>query len=175
MNRDHQVFLVLGMHRSATSVVAQGLHEAGVYMGDRLLGAHASNPQGHWENMDFLELHIQLLSEAGGTWKSPPDDAALEKAWKKNTENIQQVLTQTQTDANGRAWGWKDPRTVLFAKQYIKMLYSMNCDIFLINCWRGAGLIAKSLQKRNGLPFADGLRLAEYYHEKMREAEQCLI
>lgn len=175
MNRSHQVFLVLGMHRSATSVVAQGLHEAGVYMGERLLGAHASNPHGHWENRDFLEFHIRLLREAGGSWKNPPDDAALHKVWKNNEDDIRQLLIQTQVDAGERAWGWKDPRTTLFATHYIKLLYDMHCDVFLVNCWRGGRLIAESLLNRDGLPLQKGYELVDDYHHKMAEAEQCLI
>ncbi|HUU33183.1 MAG TPA: hypothetical protein VMW48_03915, partial [Vicinamibacterales bacterium] len=57
--------IVLGMHRSGTSLAASLLADAGLDVGTRLLGANASNPRGHFEDEDFVELQQAVLRELG--------------------------------------------------------------------------------------------------------------
>ena len=68
----NKTFIVLGMHRSATSLLARGLHMSDIVMGERLLGKSESNKYGHWEDVDFVELNESILHSAGGTWDNPP-------------------------------------------------------------------------------------------------------
>ena len=53
--------LILGMHRSGTSLAASLLESAGLHVGQRLLGANASNPRGHFEDEDFVEFQQAVL------------------------------------------------------------------------------------------------------------------
>ena len=57
----NKTFVILGCHRSASSLVAKALHEAGVHMGDELLSGLADNPEGHFEDMDFLKKNVEIL------------------------------------------------------------------------------------------------------------------
>jgi len=158
------------MHRSATSLVAKGLHEAGVYMGTEMLGPSASNPHGHWENRDFLTLHEEMLQSEGYSWDNPPSED--HTIFRHYHEQMSNVLTQTRQAAGTRAWGWKDPRTVIFADMYIHMLRNdLNCQVFLVSCWRNVQEIADSLKKRNNMSGEKAERLAAYYHDRMGVAE----
>ena len=57
-NDGTKTFVVLGMHRSATSLSAMGLSRCNVHIGDNLLGADAnSNPYGHFEDRDFIRMN----------------------------------------------------------------------------------------------------------------------
>src|SRR6266542_1734486 len=65
--------IVIGMHRSGTSVVAQMLDRLGVYMGPQLglpgVERHASaQPEVLAEAPQFLALNERLLGRAGATW-----------------------------------------------------------------------------------------------------------
>ena len=62
----NKTFVILGCHRSASSLVAKALHEAGVHMGDDLLSGLPDNPEGHFEDMDFLKKNVEILG--GNIW-----------------------------------------------------------------------------------------------------------
>jgi hypothetical protein len=61
--------LVLGMHRSGTSVVARLLNMMGAYFGSESveLPPHPDNPKGFWERQDVL-LCIRLLRSTNCEW-----------------------------------------------------------------------------------------------------------
>src|SRR5690348_8758134 len=53
-------FIVAGMHRSGTSMVAGILAKGGIAMGRELLSGDAANPAGYFEDIAFLELQRGL-------------------------------------------------------------------------------------------------------------------
>jgi len=113
-------FIVLGMHRTASSLLANGLKQAGVNMGDTLLGPGHGNKNGHFEDMDFLNMNELILADAGGTWNNPPPEKAIIKAGKLHAKAIQKLI---ERKSKSKSWGWKDPRTVFcFDNQ---MLYAV--------------------------------------------------
>ena len=59
--RDNKVLIVLGMHRSGTSLVAQWMQRCGINMGDELMGPKNDNIKGFYEDMDFFNLHKDIL------------------------------------------------------------------------------------------------------------------
>lgn len=100
--------IVLGMHRSGTSLVAGLLHRLGVFMGSDF--PTDDSPWCHYEDPLFVSLNQQLLSSAGGSWRNPP---ALESLWRSShayNEQIQRLIRDRSTHDH---WGWKDPRTCL--------------------------------------------------------------
>src|SRR5947209_10297687 len=52
--------VVLGMHRSGTSLCADALGRLGVRMADQP-DAQPSNPQGQWERLEIVERHDRIL------------------------------------------------------------------------------------------------------------------
>lgn len=58
--------IITGFHRSGTSTTAQLLHRAGLFFGYELLEALPSNPYGHFEDREVVNLHPQIL--AGDVW-----------------------------------------------------------------------------------------------------------
>ena len=63
-----QCLLVLGMHRSGTSVVTQLLSIAGAKLPDDLLGANPGNEFGHFEPKWMIERDDRLLQDLGNSW-----------------------------------------------------------------------------------------------------------
>ena len=156
-----KTFVVLGMHRSATSLAAKGLHDSGVFMGEDLIGACPSNIYGHYENRRFVELNNAILLKSGGSWDNPPAEEKILDAGKQLKNRIEQTIAQES--ANREFWGWKDPRTTLTIKCYWNYLENPH----VIACFRNPVQIAQSLQKRDGTPLAQGIRLATEYNRRL--------
>lgn len=101
------VVLVLGMHKSGTSLVAELLHRSGVAMGD-LDAADADYDAGH----KFEDAQVQAINKALlGFAESYRLPAAPPAADADLAQRMREVVAQRQ--AAGGDWGFKDPRTVL--------------------------------------------------------------
>lgn len=156
-----KTFVVLGMHRSATSLMAKGLSMAGVHMGDRLLGADPTNPYGHFEDLEFIEMNEQILESAGGSWNNPPPEENIAEVGVMLRDNIWELIEKRNNEH--RLWGWKDPRTTLTIKAYLPMLTSPH----FFTCFRGPREVAASLKKRDGMQFEKGVQLAMEYNRRL--------
>jgi hypothetical protein len=155
-----KTFVVLGMHRSATSLAAQGLAKSGIFMGDRLLGTHESNPYGHWEDVDFIHFNDKLLSMAGGSWDDPPSKDKIKNLLYEKTSEIKAFIKSKEREP---FWGWKDPRTVLTISLFMPFLQNPH----FITCFRDPMEVARSLNKRDGMDIKKGLRLASIYNNRL--------
>lgn len=102
--------LVAGHHRSGTSLLAQLLSEAGLFMGDRLMGATEANPHGHVEDLDVVEIHNQILADNGLTWQV--DEEFIPVVNPDLEDRIRALVERRRRQ--GRPWGVKDPRICLF-------------------------------------------------------------
>ena len=106
--------LIAGMHRSGTSWVARALHDAGLHLGDDLVGAEPSNPYGHFEDEHVVALHDDALAEHGLTWKSTEPPGPASAAINRKME----ALVEERESAN-QPWGIKDPRLCLFLPDWL--------------------------------------------------------
>jgi hypothetical protein len=103
------VLLILGMHRSGTSLLANYLARGGLHVGTDLLGMDWSNPAGHFENRAFLKFHNDVLKAHNLDFKvSAPVD------WKLTSEHDNAARQLVRIHGSKIPWGWKDPRTCLF-------------------------------------------------------------
>ena len=114
----NKILMVLGMHRSGTSMIAQWLYRCGLHVGDRLLGPGKNNADGHFEDLDFVELHTKIL-QAHGLPESGLTDCAPRHLTDQEIEQIKE-LVESKKGQNDQ-WGWKDPRTCLFLETYRQM------------------------------------------------------
>lgn len=110
-----RVLVVLGMHRSGTSVVTHWLHECGLPVGDALLGAGVGNVQGHFEDLDLYRLQRGWL-EANGLPHTGYVDAPVPPL----SDGQRRDLHRLVATRSGRfaQWGWKEPRTCLFLDEH---------------------------------------------------------
>ncbi|KSW10770.1 hypothetical protein CF15_08305 [Pyrodictium occultum] len=145
-----KTIIVLGMGRSGTSMVAGILHILGVNMGERLLGAHWSNPLGHFEDLDFVELNEEILRAAGGSWDNPPAREAILAVAPRFYDRIRPLAEEERR--RHEVWGWKDPRTSLTVELYLPHLENP----YFIVCHRDWEAIARSLKRRDGMSIERG-------------------
>ena len=154
------VYIILGMHRSATSFLAKCLKLGGVNIGKNLLGAGRGNPEGHFENLDFLNLNDEILFGAGGSWKNPPSEEAIHKSAERLKEKIKETIKRNKSEL----WGWKDPRTALTIQEYLPYL---DDEVYLISIFRNPRKVAESLNRRDGMPIEQGIKLAQEYNRRI--------
>src|SRR5262245_62094902 len=66
--------LIMGMHRSGTSALAEALRSAGMYGGEGEIthGARADNPRGFGELARIVHFNDRLLATLGSAWDCPP-------------------------------------------------------------------------------------------------------
>lgn len=111
--------VIIGMHRSGTSLLTQWLRKCGLHVGNELMSANGGNEQGYFEDMDFVRLHENLLSGEG-----LPDtgltDRQIPELSSEKVENIRRLLEDKT--AGQSQWGWKDPRTCLFLPVYRQLI-----------------------------------------------------
>jgi hypothetical protein len=154
-----KTFVILGMHRSATSLVAKGLaHE--INMGAQFEYA-PDNPEGHWENWDIVNLNDKILKEAGGSWDNPPSREAILEAGKKYEPDIKEIVDRF--NRKGEHWGFKDPRTALTVELFVPHLVEPH----YIAVFRNPTEVAKSLKVRNGFDLSKGIALAKEYNQRI--------
>lgn len=120
---NQKVLIITGMHRTGTSLITQWLNRCGLFVGDRLLPAGTGNDDGHFEDLDFLELHVKILKKrklpASGFISGDVEDLnAVEKV------ELKALIERKKSERH--EWGWKEPRTCLFLDIYHEMLPAAN-------------------------------------------------
>lgn len=106
---------IIGMHRSGTSMVTRLLNLCGVYLGEEtdLDRKAPDNPEGYWENLNFLKISDKILSSFGGAWDLPPEFPSNWTSSGKLKIINHQAHELLKTFGEKEPWGWKDPRTSL--------------------------------------------------------------
>lgn len=111
----NNVLIIIGMHRSGTSLCASWLHKCGLNIGENLAGNAIGNVKGQYEDIDFLKLHEQILKSNNLTYKISNQQI--------KTENWINSMQELVSNKNSKPqWGWKEPRTCLFLKEYHQIL-----------------------------------------------------
>jgi len=155
----HQTLIIAGMHRSGTSLITNWLNRCGLEIGERLVTANTGNEEGHFEDVEFLKLHEEILNnnsldisglvDAKKIELSPYQLAKLEGVIK-----IKQQLYEQ--------WGWKDPRTCLFLDTYSKLLPDAKYLVIM----RDYQSVIASLLKRE-FSFVDKRYMARKYFSRL--------
>ncbi len=114
----NQVLVITGMHRSGTSLTTSLLKSAGLDVGQRLLMENDSNPRGHYEDLDFVDFHEDVLDAQGlhtAGW-------VLDRSIPISEILLPQAINLVEKNNSKPLWGWKDPRTVLFLDFWQKLI-----------------------------------------------------
>lgn len=114
-----RVLVILGMHRSGTSVVTHWLQACGLHVGDDLLGAGVGNVEGHFEDLDIYRFHRAWLER-----NRLPHTGFVHAPVPPLTPERKRELQRLIDLRNERyeAWAWKEPRTCLFLDTYRELL-----------------------------------------------------
>ena len=149
--------VVLGMHRSGTSLLTGTLQEAGLVLGD-VVHAAPHNRKGNRESIPIQILHEDLLERAGGSWDQPPEAV---KWARVHVALRDQIIARFQGQP---VWGFKDPRTLFCLEGWLDALPELQ----LVGIVRHPESVARSLQARNGFPLERGLQLWLHYNRRLQ-------
>ena len=105
------VTVVLGMHKSGTTLVSEILHKSGINMVE-----HFDESQGYYmgnkmERVATLEMNHQLLHSKGISSLDIPVEPHNIQPSDKQIEEIQNIISWCED--NYDCWGFKDPRTCI--------------------------------------------------------------
>lgn len=149
--------LILGMHRSGTSMLAGTLAAAGLHLGAVLDTPFALNPTGLQEPEVLIRMHEHLLEANGGAWHDPPARVV----WGPLHRAVRDLFIEAR---GGRPlWGFKEPRTLLVAEGWLGALPGWTA----VGIFRHPAEVAASLADRNGFTQAKGLALWAAYNRRL--------
>lgn len=132
-DRQRPPVLIIGAHRSGTTATARALELLGLQIGQRL--------DSHREPYGLQHLHENYLHSVGAAWYEPTPFLELIKTpeglrncvdyIRKNVrENFGEVFGYRNDPGGfwrrarlkfGARWGWKEPRTTLFAPAWLEL------------------------------------------------------
>lgn len=165
------IILIVGMHRSGTSLVARGLAAMGANLGANIDRRPAEgNPHGHWEHADVWTAQERLLGLLGRTWHEsvgplPPDWIN----WPETQECIARfsALAQRELPQNGH-WVVKDPRSSLLLPLWKAVAARCGTELRLVRLLRDGTEVARSLAKRNAMAPAHALAIWREHQRAIR-------
>jgi hypothetical protein len=148
--------LIIGAHRSGTTATAHALRLLGLQVGQRV--------DSHEEPRRLQQVHEDYLGQRGASWHSP--DAFLD--WIKTPEGRRHCTDYLRENVRndfarifgyrknprglwmlarlkmGARWGWKEPRTTLFASSWLEIFPEAR----FVHVVRDAHAVAKSIRQR---------------------------
>lgn len=144
--------LVLGMHRSGTSALANTLSLLGAELPRRLMPAHESNPLGHFEPEVIVGIHDKLLAAAGSSWS---DWRKLPHGYLRSPEcaALKQELAAAYEDdfGNSHLAIVKDPRMCRLVPLWEDILTNIGRQRWYVLQFRHPSEVVQSLFRRNGV------------------------
>jgi len=158
--RRRPIVLVLGMHRSGTSLCSHILSALGVDMADDI-GVDVGNDRGHWERWEITEFHDRILGLFNRGYGDGFHDFALPVAWWAEPHVAQirrQIVAFLEKRMGDGYFGFKDPRTVRLMPVWHQIVNELELVPKIVLCLRNPAQIARSLNARDGLD----LEIGEY-------------
>ena len=155
-----KLLVVLGMHRSGTSVISNVLAQAGFFVGDEddLIPGGTWNRDGYFERKSVVHANDGILGLCEGSWLAPPKEELVLNLGLNET--IGSLLKAY--DGHKRSL-IKDPRLCLTFPVWERVLPE-NIQIIMMN--RQPDAVAASLSSRFGLSHENGRALCEVYTER---------
>jgi len=151
--------IVLGNHRTGSSCLAGVLSKLGVSMGKEMLGAHPSNPGGHFEDKEFLMINDTVV----GHWDNPRVEFG-EKELEELRATYCPIVERRNFDA--RIWGMKDPRLCILLPVYLPLFN----DPIILHIVRNYDASIQSLIKREKWGEEKARKVLDIYTEAKSSA-----
>jgi hypothetical protein len=147
------IVMVLGMHRSGTSLCSHILSMLGVDMADDI-GVDRGNDRGHWERWEIVEFHDRILALFDRGYFGPFHDFPLPVAWWADPRVAQirrEIAAFVAKRMNGTPFGFKDPRTMRLMPVWHQIISDLKLAPKIVLCLRNPAQVARSLQARDAL------------------------
>jgi hypothetical protein len=149
-----QITIVIGMHRSGTSLAAHALHRLGIGMSeDNRISS--DNRKGHWERPAIVAFHDRILQVFDRGWFDPRHSLALPAEWWLHPE-VRAIRSDMAAWLKQRLpgcghVGFKDPRTARLLPFWHGLCEELTLEPCYVFCVREPGQVARSLRIHDGL------------------------
>ena len=163
--------VVLGMHRSGTSLTADIVRTLGSYAGspEELMAPDNFNPGGYWEHVDAVKIDDEILAALSTHWSGLVSSADLARlpeerraAWTARARKLVDSLKGRES------YVLKDPRMSLLFPFWRQVLDDVVCVI----AWRDPRSVAQSLLTRDRQPPLLALAAWEHHYRTiLRDTE----
>ena len=158
--------LVIGCHRSGTSLITRCLSAMGLTLADDLIPAQPDNPKGFWEDAGVTAFNESLLNAFQCDWNSV-NFAKLDNIrgqrviqWREKA----QALVQDHYPADD-SFVIKDPKFSLLIPFWQEVFDELEIDTRYLLTYRPPLSVAASLKSRNGFSREKSLLIwLAYYH-----------
>lgn len=159
------LIFITGMHRSGTSLLANLLNKASVYMGnpDDLLPPNFDNRFGFYESKNFLDINEKVLHKLNSKWDTTEDiNLNSDKSISEEKESAEEFLKDLSE--KHQYIGLKDPRATLLLPFWSNVIKKNKIKVLFVI--RNPLEIADSLKKRNSYSIDKSLGIWEVYTRK---------
>jgi hypothetical protein len=161
----NNALVVLGMHRSGTSMLAGCLHLLGANLGNHLMAPVIANESGYFENRDIVLNHDILFRDLGVHWDAVGDlpEGWLDSDAARHAED--KLKSLIERDFMGeRLWVVKDPRICRLMPLWIRLLNRIDIHPVFVVMVRHPFEVATSLEKRYQFDLMKGHLLWTVYY-----------
>ena len=149
----NKLIIVLGMHRSGTSLITRSLFALDFDLGSNLMPAvKDNNDKGFWEDIDICTLNVEMLTALNSNWcnvsmitEEEVDQLKQQGYLFKAIELLQRKLEATSTFA------FKDPRVTKLLPFWKEVFKNCDSDLHYIIVLRNPLSVVKSLAKRDDI------------------------
>lgn len=160
------MLVIAGFHRSGTSLLAELLHRGGLFVGEELLGALPSNPYGHFEDREVVDLHDAVLADNGVNWQIT--EPFVPRVEPDHWERLRDFVARRA--AAHRRWGFKDPRVCLF----LELWNHVASDMRVVVTYRSPAECVWSLERRQSDDLVEGRGPAGHHRRFWQEPDHGL-
>lgn len=149
---DRQALLLLGMHRSGTSLLAYLLHMLGAALPPDLIGPGPGNPLGHWEPTSLVAINDRVLETLGRSWDDP---RPIDPDWFSSCDArafIDRIAASIDNEyGDAPLMLIKDPRICRLAPLYLQSLAVLDIAPLVVFQLRPCADVVRSLTDRDSL------------------------
>ncbi len=160
--KDNQIIIILGVHRSGTSLTARIINSLGVSFGDRLIPGRSDNPSGFFEHRDIVEQTRSLDKKLGidpfgsglivpvsDNWWHDPEIAQEKQA-------LKDILNKEDSGLD-HLFGFKDPRTLYLLPLWQEIFKDLGLYPEYVLSLRRPTEVRSSMAKRGVSPDRAGI------------------
>jgi len=171
-----RLIVVLGMHRSGTSVMTRALQILGVELGDNLMAPiENNNSKGFFEDNDLVALNEKMLAELHNGWFCTTSISQADVQHLHENGYFDQAVEFLRNKVGSHPlFGMKDPRVAKLLPFWRAVFEHCQFEVSYILAVRNPRSVVKSLEKRDGLEIIQSYFLwFEYVISSLAFSEGC--
>ena len=156
------LYIVAGMHRSGTSLMAKMLEVFGIVLPGDLVGPAADNEKGFFEDRAIIALNDEVMFELGLRWDSLSGFFLGPEDFSSPRFDVLKDRARSLVRERGMQhehWGFKDPRFSRLTGFWLPILASEDVECRIIIALRRPVAVAASLATRNQFPLLKSVYL----------------